>query len=214
MVHSVKLLETNYSYIIEDSSRALIVDPGEAEPIINIIRKLGLIPSVILLTHRHLDHTGGVNEIREMFPGISIIDNNWDSLLTFNDQNIIDIIKTPGHTSDSCSFYLPKRGILFTGDTLFTGICGRVINGTLEDLHSSLQKISRLPDTTRIYPGHEYLKESLKFLEILGVDSHFYKSLEKMEKPSINSTVGDEIKNNPFMTPEFRRFKDLRIMKG
>lgn len=214
MIHSVRTLETNYSYIIEDSSRALIVDPGEANKIIDIIRKEGLIPSTILITHNHKDHTEGVEELKTLFPGISIIDKNWDSLLTFNDQNIIDIIKTPGHTSDSCCFYLPKRRALFTGDTLFTGLCGRVIDGTMDEMYRSLQKIGKLPSDTKIYPGHEYLSNALDFLHSIGRSSNFYTNLINKQKPSTYSTIGDELRNNPFMIADLEKFIELRTLKG
>lgn len=214
MIHSVKTLETNYSYIIEDSSRALIVDPGESDKIIDIIRTEGLIPSTILLTHRHNDHTGGVDELRTLFPGISIIDKNWDSLLTFNDQNMIDIIKTPGHTEDSCCFYLPKLGVLFTGDTLFTGLCGRIIDGSMDEMYRSLQILGELPHYTQVFPGHEYLSNAIDFLHSIGRTSNFYNNLMYKENPSTCTTIGDELINNPFMVSDLEKFIELRTLKG
>lgn len=214
MIHVVKTSDTNYSYIIEDGFRAIIVDPGKSKPVLDEIAKLELTPEIILLTHHHNDHDGGVEEILEIFPHIELVDNSQDSKLTFESKNTISILHTPGHMKNSCCFYLPKRGVVFTGDTLFPGICGRVIEGSYNELFLSLQKLKELPLYTKVLPGHEYLSQAMDFMKTLNRKSSLYSELLTREYPSIHSTIGDEINNNPFMTDDFEYFKKIRMQKG
>lgn len=214
MIHVVKTSETNYSYIIEDGFRAIIVDPGQSEPVLREIQKLDLVPEMVLLTHHHKDHDGGVDMVINSFPHIDVVDYSRDSKLAHESKNMITIIHTPGHMKDSCCFYLPKRGVVFTGDTLFPGICGRVIDGSYNEMFLSLQKLKELPLYTKILPGHEYLSNALDFMHTINRKSSLYNELLTREFPSIHSTIGDEINNNPFMTDDFEYFKKIRTQKG
>lgn len=214
MIHVVKILETNYSYIIEDGFKAMIVDPGDADPLLNRLEILRLIPECILLTHNHSDHSNGIDEIKRKFPKVKVINNSRDSLLAFNSDNTVTIIHTPGHTQDSCCFYMPKRGVIFTGDTLFTGLCGKTDKKYYFEMFNSLQKLQELPLYTKVLPGHEYLSNSIEFLKTLNRESGFYNSLLKFDYPSLNTTIADEINNNPFMSSDINYFTKIRDLKG
>lgn len=212
MINIIKLLDANYSYIISNRSNVLIVDPGESSPILDFLRNGDLKPVGILLTHNHYDHIDGVKEIKRVYPSIKTVDFQSKGHL-FNGFEI-EIILTPGHTLDSCCFYLPEEKALITGDTLFTGLCGRVMGGTFDQFFASLQSLKSIPGDTRVYPGHEYLKHSIKFMNSLNIPHNFYSSIKNREFPSLNTTIELEIKNNPFMTEDFNRFKYLRELKG
>ena len=212
MIKTLKLLDTNYSYIISNNSKALIVDPGESAPILKFLKNCNLKPVGILITHNHYDHIDGIKDIKEIYPSINIVDSQSKEPL-FNDFEI-EIMLTPGHTFDSCCFYLPSEKALITGDTLFTGLCGRLMGGTFNQFFTSLQSLKKIPGDTGVYPGHEYLKHSISFMKLLHIQHDFYSSIENREYPSLNTTIELEIKNNPFMTGDFDRFKYLRKLKG
>ncbi len=212
MINTLRILDSNYSYIISNRSNVLIVDPGDSSPVLEFLKRGNLKPIGILLTHNHYDHMDGVKKIKEVYPLVKIIGSQSDKPLL--DGFEVEIILTPGHTLDSCCFYLPEEKTLITGDTLFAGICGRVMGGTYDQYFNSLQSLKKLPGDTKVYPGHEYLAHSISFMKSLNIKHDFYSSLEKKEYPSLNTTIELEIKNNPFMTDDFTRFKYLRKLKG
>lgn len=211
MVHILQLYETNYCYIVGSSSDVMIVDPGESAPVLSFIKEHNLRIKSILLTHSHKDHSGGVRGIVDVYPNIEIFDYTSD---TSNISVEFEILKTPGHSLDSCCFYFPNLESIFSGDTLFTGLCGKLLGGTYKDLYSSLILIKGIPPETKVYPGHEYLSYSIDFLEDIGGDTSFYNNMNSMEFPSTNSTIGDEIRHNPFLTTDYKRFVELRKLKG
>ncbi len=202
MIKIVQTLENNYSYIITYRDYATVIDPGEFEPVNKALISCDIKNIEILLTHNHYDHIDGAKELKKVY-GVKVI-NHKEYLK----------IDTPGHTKDSCCFYFPKLKALFTGDTLFTGLCGRLFEGDYREFHNSLQTLAQLPDETIIYPGHEYLNYSIEFLDSQGLDSSYYKSLLDKNFPSTNTTLGAEKLNNPFMVKDFDDFKYLRVLKG
>ncbi len=213
-LHILRLLNNNYCYILINGNNSVAVDPGESEPVLEFLRKKNLILDSIMLTHAHKDHCGGVKKLQKVYPAATLIDNRSDNISIFNNTLQINIINTPGHTADSCCFHLPDIGVLFTGDTLFTGLCGKILQGTYKELFESIKSLRELPGSTRIFPGHEYLKNSINFISSIGKDTTFYRSLLKMQNPALNSTIATEIVNNPFMTEDFTRFRELRILKN
>lgn len=212
MIEVIRVLDTNYSYIITKNCGSLIVDPGESTPILELIKTTNITPKGILLTHNHSDHTYGVKDLIKVYPNMEIID--YKSKSTLLKEFNIEIILTPGHTTGSCCFYIPKENAVFTGDTLFTGLCGRIMDGDYKMLFNSLQLLKKLPEDTKVYPGHEYLKNSIDFMDTINIDSTFYRLQEKKIHPSLNTTIGLEIMHNIFMTKDFEKFKKLRTLKG
>lgn len=206
----ITLLDTNYSYIIHNDKNAAVIDPGEAEPIISRLRSRNLNLSYILLTHNHYDHSGGVKELISLFPDAELIDHSSLKSELFNDKLPLTILKTPGHTEDSCCFYTPSLKCIFSGDTLFIGICGRIIDGSYQQMYDSLQSLKKIPGDTRILPGHEYLHYATRFIKNLDGTSSHYENLNS----SLESNISSEIENNPFMTSDYNAFKKLRILKN
>ena len=188
---------------------------------------------------RDSDHTGGLLELKKYISGkvYGPKNKNIDGIdVTLVEDDLIEtlgyefrIIETPGHTLDHIAFYNMQDNVLFCGDTLFSAGCGRLFEGTYDQLHSSIQKINQLPDETKIYCGHEYTLSNLEFV-ISQINSEFIKKkyIETLEKRSMNqitlpSTLEIERKINPFLletVPDEIKslkdedcFKELRIRK-
>ncbi len=225
----VKCLVDNYSYIIynERTRVAAVIDPSDAEPITNEIQNHNLKLKYILNTHHHFDHVGGNLKLKQKYkckvagyendktriPEIDIgLKNNqkWKNKL-FE----CEILHIPGHTSGHISIYIKEIGALFTGDTLFSLGCGRIFEGTYDEMFHSLEKLKKFPKNTKIYCGHEYTKKNSDFC--LSIDHKNSKLLDKINqiieniknnKPTIPSTLGDELECNIFL-----RSDDTEIQK-
>ena len=218
-VHTVKCLQDNYSYVIHNESTNLVgvVDPSEFYPIDTFVKKKFNKLDFILNTHHHLDHTGGNLELKEKYksqiigskkdekriPGIDIAFRDNE---TFKFGNInFKIILVPGHTSGHICFFSNKEKIIFTGDTLFSLGCGRVFEGTYNQMIDSLNLIKKLPGDTLIYCGHEYTKKNLEFC----MQYENNESLIKKKKwisdrliknlPTIPVTINEELQTNIFL---------------
>lgn len=163
----VKEVSDNFSYVITDSNYAVVVDPSyNATQLIQLIENLDRSLTFIINTHHHHDHTSGNNQIKKHFDGQIITHrlskNTKDRQVEDNDlitigELIFQVIHTPGHTPDSICLLIDNK--LLTGDTLFVGECGRtdLAEGNSKDMYNSLfHKILKLPDTTEVYPGHDY----------------------------------------------------------
>ena len=168
-VEIISCLQDNYSYLIIDETNnlACVVDPSEAQPIINYLKNKNINLKYILNTHHHFDHIGGNIELKKKFNSIVVgykhdseripeidicLENNeiWKS-----DNFEAKIIHVPGHTKGHICFHFYNEKLLFTGDTLFSLGCGRIFEGTYEQMFSSLNKIKAMPLDTQIYCGHE-----------------------------------------------------------
>ena len=176
-VEIIKCLQDNYSYLLIDkkSKKACVIDPGEANPIINYIEKNQINLKYILNTHHHSDHIGGNLFLKEKYncqiigfegdknriPKIDILLK--DNEIWKDDSFEAKIFHLPGHTLGHIAFYFYKEKKIFTGDTLFSLGCGRIFEGTYSQMFSSLNKIKELPLDTEIYCGHEYTLQNSKF---------------------------------------------------
>ncbi len=175
-VQIIKCLEDNFSYILIDKNKnACVVDPSEPDPIINFVEKNNLNLKYILNTHHHYDHIGGNKEIKNKYNlkivafkndlhripdvDISVGDNEQWEAESFKSR----IIHIPGHTSGHICFFFEKEKIAFTGDTLFSLGCGRIFEGTYEEMFNSLKRLKELPLETKIYFGHEYTLKNSEF---------------------------------------------------
>ena len=163
--HSPALTD-NYIWAIEKQGKISVIDPGDANAVLKVLEDQSLTLEDILITHHHYDHTGGINELKKVIQGSVYGPDNLaiegiDVALREHDQFTtlgygFDVIETPGHTLDHLSFYCSKNNVLFCGDTLFSGGCGRLFEGTYQQLFNSLQKLVELPNETKVYCTHEY----------------------------------------------------------
>ena len=219
IIEIIPCLSDNYSYLIYEkkSNTVSIVDPAEFEgcdKVINKYKKLDF----ILNTHHHADHVGANLELKKKYnskilgsksdkdriPGIDI-------LLKENQKQKIgnlefEVIYVPGHTKGHIAFFFNKEKVAFTGDTLFSLGCGRIFEGTHEEMLNSLNKIKNLPPDTKIYCGHEYTKSNLNFCFTYDPNNAFLKEREidvlkklKSNQPTVPSTLDQEIKTNIFL---------------
>ena len=234
-VEIISCLKDNYSYLVIDkgNNSACIVDPSESEPIIEIIEKKKVNLKFILNTHHHYDHIGG-NEILKKKFGAKIIafkdDKNRipfvDILLEDNEiwKNLnfeFKVFHIPGHTSGHICFYFYKDNIVFSGDTLFSLGCGRIFEGTYEQMYYSLNKFKELPKETKVYCGHEYTLQNSVFCATYdrNNDELNKKILEVKSKrdrnlPTIPSTIGEELACNIFLRAKnLKDFSKLRDLK-
>ena len=234
-VEIISCLKDNYSYLVIDKANnsACIVDPSESDPIIEIIKKKKVNLKFILNTHHHYDHIGG-NEILKKKFGAKIIafkdDKNRipfvDILLEDNEiwKNLnfeFKVFHIPGHTSGHICFYFYKNNIIFSGDTLFSLGCGRIFEGTYEQMYYSLNKFKELPKETKVYCGHEYTLQNSVFCATYDKnnDELNKKILEVKSKrdrnlPTIPSTIGEELACNIFLRAKnLKDFSKLRDLK-
>jgi hydroxyacylglutathione hydrolase len=228
-VHTVPLLSDNYSYLITDNSTGIgaCVDPGEALPIINKVTEIQKNNSFelkyILATHKHGDHVEGILELKERYPNMKVIGTGYEEIpgmtnevFAGNEFQIGNLqartMYTPCHTSGHVCFHFQDSAtsVLFSGDTLFVGGCGRFFEGTPLQMLENMDQFLNLPASTQIYCGHEYTISNLKFLkhlhsnhlDLLEVTNAYLKKYENLRKeniPTIPSTIGDERKYNGFM---------------
>ena len=216
-IESIEAFTDNYIWLVTTNEGSIVIDPGESSNVINHIDKNQLDLKAIFITHHHLDHTGGVDEITSYYP-VDVFgpNNNIETIskrLRDGDNiNIIDIefqiIEIPGHTLDHIAYYSKNNGnpILFCGDTLFSAGCGRVFEGTFEQMYESLLKLKNLPNNTKIYCGHEYTLSNLEFAKEAepfnqNILSRYNEVIKLREKgiPSLPSLLSTELKTNPFL---------------
>lgn len=207
----------NYIWLIvnEKQHSFICIDPGDAEPVLQYAKANSLSLRSILLTHHHPDHTNGVSQLLQAFPGVSIYGSSDsrmpENTIPIQNEDVIHIepysfrvLSTPGHTASHICYQEPNCGWLFCGDTLFSGGCGRIFDGTAKSLHHSLQVLKNLPNDTRIYCGHEYTRKNLRFAAMIEPQNEDIASyaayLEKNPSQcSLPSTVALEKKINPFL---------------
>ena len=245
----IPLLSDNYSYIIIDKNTNITgcIDPSVAKDIVNVLQNRGMDLNFILNTHHHQDHVGGNLELKEIYnckiigcsddqnriPGIDIKLKDSEE---FNiGESVFKVIDTPGHTIDHICFYFEDQNFLFCGDTIFSLGCGRLFEGSYEQMTESILKIRSLPDCTKIFCGHEYTESNAKFAEFLDSEDDLLKKKilnikkDRLEsKPTIPTTLEEEKKLNPFMKfdnqeyldsikieniSNVENFKKIRIMK-
>ena len=217
-IQSIKAYSDNYIWLIATNEGNLVIDPGEASPVINYMHQHSLGLTDILITHHHYDHVGGVIELKKDIAG-KVIGPKNDQIEGLDEHVIqgmvvkscglkFNVIEIPGHTLDHIAYYLadPQQPRLFCGDTLFSGGCGRVFEGTHEQMYQSLEKLKDLPDNTLVYSAHEYTLANLQFAKEVEVNNYYIseyievcqKKIE-LDLPTLPSSIAIEKKVNPFM---------------
>ena len=249
-VLTIPAFDDNYIWLIKDSqsNRCVVVDPGDASPVLGILASQELILDAILITHHHHDHTGGVKDLLldnpdcQVFCKTPLFDNTTlvgegEALHFFDDKLTLNVLQVAGHTLDHIAYV--NDDMLFCGDTLFSAGCGRVFEGTHEQMYAALSRLGELPPETKVYCAHEYTQNNLIFA--LHVDPNnsaliaYVQQVAKLRQqglPSIPTTIKNEMAINPFLrstdeelinnlqsllakpiTKGIQCFKELRIYK-
>ncbi|OGV78416.1 MAG: hydroxyacylglutathione hydrolase [Methylotenera sp. RIFCSPLOWO2_02_FULL_45_14] len=218
---SIPAFKDNYIWLIHNGSQAIVVDPGDALPVLNTLSQCQLTLHTILITHHHHDHIGGVNALVEKYPNVQIFApkvEQYDfkhtqvsepdviNLAAFNIE--IALIDLPGHTLGHVAYYVAHHDHpwLFCGDTLFGAGCGRLFEGSPAQMLHSLQKLAALPAATQVFCTHEYTLHNIGFALTLEPNNsalrqrqHDTLELRNRQLPSLPSTIALELATNPFL---------------
>lgn len=209
----------NYIWLIANTvnRQCIVVDPGDSAPVLNTLRKHDLTLIAILITHHHHDHTGGIIQLHENFPDVPVFGPAHENIpclnhpLVENDEvelpelNLkLRVLDIPGHTKGHIAYY--GNGMLFCGDTLFSAGCGRLFEGTAEQMYASLTKLAGLPDDTLVYCAHEYTAANLRFAETVEPENQEIKkriieitALREKNQPTLPGLMRLEKLTNPFL---------------
>ena len=226
-VIQIPLLRDNYGYLIvcEKTNRAAVIDPSEAEPVLRRVEQEKVALTAILNTHHHRDHTGGNPGLLQQgalqvyghmadkgrIPGLTHPLNDGDEVRV--GQLVGKVLFIPGHTRGHVAYLFENK--LFCGDTLFTAGCGRLFEGTAEQMHESLSRLMKLPPDTLVYCGHEYTEKNLQFA--LTIEPGNRQVSERLQKvrglraqglSTVPSTMAEERETNPFLRWESREIQE------
>jgi hydroxyacylglutathione hydrolase len=216
-VKPIAAFEDNYIWALinEDKQHAIIVDPGDAELVVEFLEDKHLTLQGILITHWHPDHTGGIESLKNAYnipvlgPDSPHISGVTQPVKNGHFQTLgldVEVIEVPGHTLEHIAYFFPSENILFSGDTLFAGGCGRVFEGSVEQMHGSLMKLASLPANTKIFCAHEYTLANRAFAHAvepnnaaLIAQTEQDKMRRQHNKPTVPSTLATELACNPFL---------------
>jgi hydroxyacylglutathione hydrolase len=215
-IFPIPAFRDNYIWALHDGLDAVVVDPGDAAPVLNFLHAQKLKLCAILITHHHNDHVGGNRDLlaRHSVPVYGPAAENIDTLsvrLSEGDEIAIDelaltfkVIEIPGHTAGHIAYF--GHGMVFCGDTLFACGCGRLFEGTPAQMYRSLGKLAALPGPTKVYCAHEYTLANITFARAVEPDNEALVSREFVERdkrgrgiPTVPSTVELERATNPFL---------------
>ncbi len=229
----IPCLSDNYAYLIEAGGAVGVVDPSEEAPVVASLEQKGLRLTHILNTHHHFDHTGGNVGLKARYgariigpradahriPGLDEGVGEGDTISVGGAKAVI--IDIPAHTSGHIAFHFPESGDVFTGDTLFAMGCGRLFEGTPDDMWRAMSKLAALPPTTRVWCGHEYTQSNGRFaLSVDGENAALaarmakVKTLRDAGAPTMPSNIGDELATNPFMRANLPALAEAVGMRG
>ena len=227
-IFPIKAFKDNYIWVIQEKLNGIIVDPGDAKPVLKKLKEKNISLVAILITHKHYDHTGGVEELINNHPdgqifGPKNIEFKFKYTIVKEDDVIsilgtkvkFNVIETPGHTLDHIIYVDTDH--LFCGDTLFACGCGRLFEGTYSEMFESLSKISSLAPKTKVYCAHEYTKKNIQFALTIDKENNQlnerYKRLRDVEI-TIPSILKEELETNPFLRAKtIEEFKLIRKRK-
>jgi len=232
-VHGIPAFDDNYIWCLGSREQAdvALVDPGDAEPVIATLEARALTPRAILVTHHHYDHTGGIEQLvtryglpvfgpaRENIPHLDRPLGEGDTVQLPGLDISLRVMDVAGHTAGHIAFFRAgdERGppLLFCGDTLFTGGCGRLFEGTPAQMQDALQRIRALPDDTLVYCAHEYTQANLAFAHVaephnaaIARRQQAVRAARREGRPTVPAPLGLEKATNPFLrwdAPELKR---------
>jgi hydroxyacylglutathione hydrolase len=217
-VHAIPTFSDNYVWLLQRGSRAVLVDPGDAAPVQRVLDERGLTLEAILITHHHPDHVGGVAQLvakqsvpvpgpraeADKIATLTQLLDDGDEVRVLGTR--AQVIAVPGHTLGHIAFYFPDDALLFCGDTLFSGGCGRLFEGTAAQMLASLGRLAALPEDTAVYCAHEYTVSNLVFAQTVDTGNAAiadYRTrvdaCRAARTPSLPSRIGIERAINPFL---------------
>jgi len=221
---ALKAFKDNYIWILHSNksnhNSIIVIDPGEAEPVISYIKNCHLYLEAILLTHHHHDHTGGVANLLIHYPQTPVYSSRVDhvpgvnhhvqegqSIELLHFEHSIDILEIPGHTLGHLAYIY--NGALFSGDTVFSIGSGKIFEGSAKQMYDSLEKIKKLPPETLLYCGHEYTLANIRFAQevephnlLLQAYTKKIQNLINQNQSTLPSLLATELQLNPFLRCE------------
>ena len=238
----IPALKTNYVFFGSYAGKNFVVDPGEARPVVDFLSAAKLDLHFVFITHHHLDHTAGVADLKGLFKDLQVFGSQRElHLMPFRCEPFpqsfyisdlqFEVLNLPGHTIGHVGIYVKKAKILFCGDVLFSGGCGRVFEGTMAQMLNSLDQINFLPADVKIYFAHEYTLNNLEFAtsinkrcKNLKAELENVKKLRSKNLPTTPTTLAKERLINPFLRlfdyksnfscdSRVEIFKNLRLAK-
>ena len=213
--------EDNFGVLVHDpqSGETAAIDAPETQPILDVLERKGWTITHILCTHHHPDHVAGNADLKargaeligpkgeaDRIDGLDRTVSGGDAFTVCGQR--VEVIDTPGHTSGHITYFMPEAGVVFTADSLFSLGCGRLFEGTPEQMHESLQRIAALPGDTTIYCGHEYTRSNAEFALTVDPDNEALqrradevRRLREKGEPTLPVRLSDELAANPFLRP-------------
>lgn len=210
---AISAFNDNYIWLIQDAERAIVVDPGDADPVLQYLAQEQLDLHAILVTHHHRDHIGGVSALLRRFPSCVVYGPEDIQCVNhavaegeqlFLLQHRFDVWFVPGHTHNHLAYVMHDgagRLHVFCGDTLFSAGCGRVFCGTIDELYHSLMRFQAMPANTLFYPAHEYTASNIRFaLSVEPNNPDLHTALAaSVRTPTVPVTLEHELRINPFL---------------
>ncbi len=218
LITPIPAFRDNYLWLLsrQGGTQAVVVDPGDAGAVNDFLDAHGLTLAAILVTHHHWDHVNGIEALKtrygvpvygpagEAIPGRDLALSDAERIRLPGVDAGFEVMAVPGHTRGHIAYY--GEDLLLCGDTLFAGGCGRLFEGTAEQMHASLTRLARLPGTTRVCCAHEYTQANLRFAVAVDRDNaDLQRRIEQVARlrarglPTLPSTVAEECRTNPFL---------------
>ncbi len=228
IIHQFECLSDNYGVLIHDSetNQTASIDAPDAEAIKRELKEKNWKLTHILVTHKHLDHIGGIDDLKKYYNPFVIGPKYEEESIEFLDKTVLDqeffdfsnrpvkVIHTPGHTLGHIIYWIENDNVLFAGDTIFAMGCGRVFEGSHDQMLYSLNKIKELPENTIVYCGHEYTIANGKFALSIEPNNknlcsriEYVKELRSENKPTLPTTIKIELDTNPFLRTDSLEIK-------
>lgn len=220
VIHPIPAFTDNYIWCLHNHRDAYVVDPGDASPVFEFLNANGLTLRGILITHHHTDHIGGVKALLKQYPnilvtgpvstripGVTIALSEGDSVELPELNTYAQVMEVPAHTTEHIAYLSPLG--LFCGDTMFSGGCGRLFEGTPEQMQNNFHRFKQLPEDTLVYCTHEYTQANVDFALAISPENqdllnfaNWVKTKRDKNKPTLPSTIATELKINPYMREE------------